>query len=257
MEILPLFKSHFSIGRSILTFDAPNENTDWSKEPDSILNLAKKAGLKSVVVVENTMGGVIEAERAAEEAGLSLYFGLILPCSHLDEYDESAIHNNVIFPKNKEGYERLCQIHTVTFWNNSENNPPFISYKQLGELWDNEDLKLSVPFYDSYIYKNAMGFNKCINDFSFLDKKPIYFVEDNDLPEDFIIQRKINSLNVDTLNTQTILYGGKDDFKSWQTTKIMHNRQMIMNPSIEKPELEGCGSYRFSFENFLEKRNAA
>ena len=45
MDILPLFKSHYSLGRSILTLDDEGE-AENSKYPDSIIDIARNKSLK-------------------------------------------------------------------------------------------------------------------------------------------------------------------------------------------------------------------
>ena len=48
MEIMPLFKSHFSIGRSILTLEDEEKEEN---QPDSIIDIAKDNNLKEVNLV--------------------------------------------------------------------------------------------------------------------------------------------------------------------------------------------------------------
>ena len=66
---IPLFKSHFSIGRSILTLDKPSDNRD-PDSPDSIFEIALDHGLKEVVLVEDTFMGFLQARKVASEIGV-------------------------------------------------------------------------------------------------------------------------------------------------------------------------------------------
>ena len=50
--MLPLFKSHFSTGRSILTLDSPDKFVDGG--PDSIFKLVKDNDLEEVILVEDS-----------------------------------------------------------------------------------------------------------------------------------------------------------------------------------------------------------
>ena len=54
----PLFKSHYSIGRSILNLSIVE---DSDKAEDSILLMSKKAGLEEVCLVDDSMSGFLEA----------------------------------------------------------------------------------------------------------------------------------------------------------------------------------------------------
>ena len=49
LDMIPLFKSHYSIGRSTLTFEQESER--------SIIDLATKSELKELVVVEDSLIG--------------------------------------------------------------------------------------------------------------------------------------------------------------------------------------------------------
>ena len=73
MKSIPLFKSHYSIGRSILTL----EDTEEKREnyPSSIVEIAKRNKMKSVFLVEDTMNGFLEAYKNLSEAGIKLVFG--------------------------------------------------------------------------------------------------------------------------------------------------------------------------------------
>lgn len=54
-EVLPFFKSHYSIGRSILTLEKPDDVI--SGGPDSIIKLCKDNDLKEFHLVEDSMSG--------------------------------------------------------------------------------------------------------------------------------------------------------------------------------------------------------
>ena len=71
--MIPLFKSHYSIGKSILTLDAPEKVKE--KGSDSIIDIALDAGLKQVILIEDTMHGFLEAKKRCDENNLQLIFG--------------------------------------------------------------------------------------------------------------------------------------------------------------------------------------
>jgi len=77
--MIPLFKSNYSIGKSILTLDLPEENPDESKS-DSILQIAKDNKLDKLFLVEDSMTGFLEAHKACKNLNIQLIFGLRINC---------------------------------------------------------------------------------------------------------------------------------------------------------------------------------
>ena len=55
--MLPLFKSHYSIGKSILTLNAPSEDDGGAV---SVFDIAKKHNLDKVVLVEDSLIGFLK-----------------------------------------------------------------------------------------------------------------------------------------------------------------------------------------------------
>mgnify|MGYP001428222672 CR=1 FL=1 len=101
MDLVPLFKSHYSIGRSVLTLrglDSSKEN-----EPDSIVDIAHSAGIKRVFVVEDTMSGLLEAYSNLKEAKIGLHFGIrITVCADMKTKNAESVENSckfIIFAK--------------------------------------------------------------------------------------------------------------------------------------------------------------
>ena len=74
-EVVPLFKSHYSLGRSILTLGMPEEERN-EESSDSIFDIAQEGGMKEVFLVEDTMAGFLEAYTNANELGIKLIFGI-------------------------------------------------------------------------------------------------------------------------------------------------------------------------------------
>ena len=58
MDVLPLFKSHYSIGRSILTLEDEPQAESY---PDSIINIVKDNSLKELFLVEDNMTSFLQA----------------------------------------------------------------------------------------------------------------------------------------------------------------------------------------------------
>ena len=243
--ILPLFKSHYSIGKSILTL--ANQSPEQGAA-DSIIELCASNSLEEVFLVEDSLVGFLEARKATEEKGLKLRFGLrISMTDSLQDKESSCVHKIVIFAKNSEGCKRLNKIYSFAF---TKGNCA-IDQKHLEKYWSDDDLKLVVPFYDSFVFENLLKFSSCIPDFSFTT--PTYFIEDNNLPFDKILESKVAEYCPSPVKTKSIYYKNRKDFEAFQTYKCLCARQFYKKATLENPNLDHCSSTEFSMESWLEK----
>ena len=189
-EVIPLFKSHYSLGRSILTLEKAGDTP--AQFPDSILDIAKDNNLDKFFLVEDNMSGFLQAYSNAKESGLELIFGLrISICSDMEQKDDESKSETckyIIFIKNEEGYKRLIKIYTKAAKEGFYYYPR-TDFKNLNELWNSDDLELAIPFYDSFIFNNVMGSAFCVPDFNRIT--PVFFLEDNDLPFDNLVRRRV------------------------------------------------------------------
>jgi DNA polymerase III alpha subunit len=254
-KVLPLFKSHYSIGKSILTLEISEKKNN---SPVSIFSLAKEASLKEVVIVEDNFSGFLEAFKNAKASKLKLIYGIrmYLTESIEDKTVEAECKRSkiIIFIKNTDGYNDLCKIWSVASSkglyskNNNYVKMPHIDYQNIKKLWT-KNLKLAIPFYDSFIHMNVLDCGTCVPDFSFA--KPIFFVEDNNLPFDNFILAKLNSyvksMNYETVETKTIYYENREDYIAYITARCINNRS-----TIEKPDLNHMCSDEFCFESWKE-----
>ena len=100
--MLPIFKSDFSIGKSILTLNLPKDNK--KEGSDSIFDIAISNNFEKVVLVEDSLTGFLQALKNSEALNLDIIFGLrISVCSDMNsdpketnKKDESKI---IIFAK--------------------------------------------------------------------------------------------------------------------------------------------------------------
>lgn len=250
MQTIPLFKSHFSFhGRSILTLEEPAPIT--GKSPVSVFSIAKDHGLKELTLVDDTMTGYMQAMTNASKCGVKLIFGLRLTVTaSMESKNEDSLKTDskiAIFPKNIDGQEKLYRIFSKAAKDGFYYEPR-IDYKNLAALWDNLNLKLGIPFYDSFLFKNTLSYGLCVPDFSFTE--PFFFTEDNGLPFDPIIKSKVLSYAKDdyeVFHAKSIFYYQKKDFLAYLTYKCINNRT-----TLEKPEFSHMTSDLFCFESFLE-----
>ena len=192
MKSIPLFKSHYSIGRSILTLEDVEEKRE--NYPSSIVEIAKRNKMKSVFLVEDTMNGFLEAYKNLSESGIKLVFGYrVSVCDDSTDKSKESIDTEskfVILARNDEGYKKLIKISSYAACDGFYYQPR-VDFSVLEKHWDDEDLQLCVPFYDSFLFKNSLTFAVCFPKFEFT--KPVFFVEDNDVPFDYIIKKKVES----------------------------------------------------------------
>lgn len=254
---IPIFKSHYSIGKSILTLDPPKEEQS-NEGPCSVFDIVKKNQLKQLVLIEDSFIGFLQAQKVCKELDVQLIFGIRFDVCD-DALDEEVIKNSkcnhkvIILPKNGDGCRNLNKIYTEskTKYNN------FLDMKVLESLWDEDSLSLVIPFYDSFLHKNISSFNSCVLNFSFT--KPTFFIEDNGLPFDYLILNKIvnycGANNFETEKVQSIFYENKEDFSAYLTYKLICSRCSYAGrqSSLEKPNLDHLGSDEFCWESYTDK----
>lgn len=252
MQSIPLFKSHYSIGKSILTLE-DNEKQNPNK-PSSIIEIAKRNKMDSVFLIEDSMNGFLEAFQNCKNNDIKLVFGLRLTvCEDSSVKDKDSVSKEskyVILARNEQGYKRLIKISSDAA---SEGfyYQPRTDLSKIKSFWSDKDLQLCVPFYDSFLFNNTLTFSLCFPDFSFT--KPVFFLEDNDIPFDYLIRKKVlnyckdNKLN--TLDTKSVYYENKEDFKAYLTFKCINNRT-----TLENPRFDHLCSNEFSFESWKEQQ---
>jgi DNA polymerase III alpha subunit len=223
--MIPLFKTHASIGRSILRIE-------------DVKRIADENEFDEVYLVEDTMVGFPEAFRTFGE---KLRFGYRFSIYNDDESDESE-SKMIVFADGDQGYKDLCSLYTRSFG------------EKLKTPWDEyRNLKFAVPFYDSFLHKNLVGFTNCMPNLP----KDIYFLaEDNGLPFDGILYSKVKDFaekNAYSLTkVKSIYYENKEDVEAFQTYKCICNRQPGRQASLSNPRLDHFGSDRFCVEAWKE-----
>jgi DNA polymerase III alpha subunit len=248
--MVPLFKSSYSIGKSILTLDKSVPGG-----PDSIIDICLEHGLKKLILVEDSMTGFMKAFNACQNAGIHLIFGLRVNCvNSIDDEVQNSSHKVVIFAKSDAGCKALNNITSE-----AKSNPlEAIDCKFLNKNWS-EELDLFIPFYDSFLFKNNTSLANCIPDFRAM--KPSFFVERNGLPFDRMMEEIVRNYCKDKYKmvlAKSIYYKNKSDIEALQTYKILCTRNFGKPASLNRPQLDHFGSDEFSFESYLEhaKRTA-
>jgi DNA polymerase III subunit alpha len=250
-KVLPLFKSHYSLGKSILTLEEPVDKKGKPVE-NSIFHLLKTNNLDTLVLVEDNVSGLLQASKVADESKIKLVFGVrITVVEDMLEKGEEAlkkIAKYIVFVKNPAGYKRLIKI-----WSSAAKEgfyyEPRIDFKTLQSLWDDKNLMLAIPFYDSFLYLNSYESHIHVPNFNFT--KPVILSEDNNMPFDDMLAEKVQKFakdnKLDLIPAQSIFYNEHKDYLAYITFRCIHNRT-----TIEKPELQHMASNEFCFEKWIK-----
>jgi len=249
-EIIPILSSCYSIGKSILNCDKPEEIVD--NKPVSVFSICKKHNIKDLYLVEKSLTGLIEAYENSKENDINLRFGYkVSICQDILDKSEKSLETEsriIVWLKNSEGYRDLIKISSFAnvdgFYYQGR-----IDYKNLKRLWS-DNLMLSIPFYSSFLHNNALKGHRCLPDFGPI--KPNIFIANHILPFDPLIEKlhkdyaKENSLEV--LNISNVYYYKRQDWPAYCVFRAISERSTFNCPNIDH-----FGSDRFSFEDYLEK----
>jgi len=228
--VIPLFKSTFSIGRSLLRVE-------------DLIEIAEGDDVKKMILVEDNFYGFRVINQAFLNAEIPMVYGVRLPVvqSNLSEKPSKL----VFFPKNNRGVRVVRNLYTKCF--TSEGECLHLSDLEKGEL---DEVSVGVPFYDSYIFNNIFNFGLC--DLSLDDFDHFYMEEDNKHPFDFQISSALKKLKVKTEKSKSIYYRNKDDFEAFQMYKAVCSRKQGRVPTFSNPRLNDFCSNEFCYESYLE-----
>lgn len=248
MNIIPIFRSTYSIGRSILTLDS--EGSSKPNYPQSIIDLCKAGGIKDCFLIEDNYSSFPEAYSNCKKAGLNLRYGIrFTVCDDINKKDEESLvneHRVIILAKNSKGEKQLEKIWskaaTTGFYYNAR-----LDYNSIKELWT-DDLQILMPFYDSFIHRNLLYFSTIVPLFEFT--KPYFCVEKgHELPFDHLIENAVldycSKYNHKILNTFTIYYPDIQRFKAFTVRKCVDSRT-----TISRPQLDHYSSDKFGFDTW-------
>lgn len=224
----PLFKTHFSIGKSILRLD-------------DVERIANENQINEIYLVEDSMTGFPEAFRLFGER---LRFGLRLSIFNDDESPDSE-SKILAYPDGDEGCRELYKLHTESF--EKKIKTPWLDYK---------NIKFCIPFYDSFLHKNLTGFANCM---PWLPDEIDFIIEDNNLPFDFLLKEKVEQYVATSpkkaiKKAKSIYYENREDVEAFQTYKCICNRQPGRQASLSNPRLDHFGSDRFCVEAWKEDK---
>tara|TARA_R100000008_G_C3574615_1_gene164386 strand:- start:792 stop:1547 length:756 start_codon:yes stop_codon:yes gene_type:complete len=250
MSVLPLFKSHYSLGKSILTLESPE--SVYPEGPDSIIKICKDNEISSFFLIEDNMSSFLQAYKNSCLENIKFNFGLRLTvCNDMEAKNQDELTKSckyVIIANNDEGYRKLIKIYSLASQRGFYYEPR-IDFKNLKYIWSEKDLTLCVPFYDSFLHKNSLHDHICQPDFDFTS--PVFMDEDNDNFIDILIKNKIRDFCKDkyeVLDAKSIFYHKREDFKAYLTFRCINQRT-----TLDKPNFDHMTSREFCFESWKEK----
>ena len=238
--MLPIFYSQYS-GKGLFVYDPPDKAAKNHKQ--SIAALCLKHDIKQPIVVDSKMTGVMELYQNFPPLGLNPIFGWQCRFIHDLNAENSDWHKVIVFIRNNQGYRDLIKLHNRT----NIDNGGFVTPEDLKKYWT-ENLKLAIPFYDSYLFKNILYGTACSHEFG--DIPHVFFYEKNGLPFDTLVASQITG---DKILVKSVYYENEDDFKTWLVYRCClnySNKGKIRN--LESPMFDHCHSHEFSFESYLK-----
>lgn len=247
--MIPLFTSNYSIGSSILTLDSP-EDSPPENYPYSIFQICKDSSIKDLFLVESNLSGFVKALKNSRESGVNLNFGLkLIICNSIEKKDSESLSSEfkiILFAKNDEGYKKLLKIYSIAATEGFYYRPR-LDLSVLKKIWDENSLLLAHPFYSSFLHRNLMHLSNCNPDLEFVKEK-FFFIEKNDLPFNFLIEKAIDIFTgkneSEKVLTKSIYYRKPSDFVNFVANKAIHNRK-----SLNSPGEDHLGSSQFCFED--------
>ncbi len=266
MNILPIFKTHGSLGKSILMTYGEKEAekdkdgktliTEWpisESGPISIVGIIKKHKLENITIIDDTF---LSFPQIYKELGkiTNVVFGINLIVAQ-DAKDKSEKSQKTeskisILMKNSDGYKDLLRIHNLI--HTSEDYFYYhyrCDWNILKELWT-DNLALIIPPYDNFIHLNSFTDYNCIPDFGKI--KPIMTIARMELPIDDLLSEVIKkyALNnkFDLQEVHPVYYYKDSDIKAYMNYRCINGRAQF-----SKPEINGFCSPYFSFEAYCRK----
>lgn len=247
-NILPIFTSHYSIGKSILTLaqaeDKINENY-----PISIFSIAKKNNLKEIFLLETSFSGFVEAYNNSNDCNIPFRYGIkLLVCNDINDKSNDSLKSESkvnIWIKNTNGYSDLVKIYSLAATEGFYYEPR-IDWKTLEKMLT-ENLILTIPYYDSFIFNNNFKRHNCLPSIDFSN---IYFhIENHELPFTNLLKNQIEKFSNNIINSHTIYYYQESDIEAYMTFRCATNPER--RTLLTEPNLEHFGSNKFSFQSYL------
>jgi DNA polymerase III alpha subunit len=252
MKTIPIFRSSSgSTSKSILTPN-PAEKEIRENQQVSIPTIAQVHNLETTLVIDEDFTAFQDLYKNLNAIKKQFYFGVsLIVCNDMSDKSQESLlteHKVNILMKNSEGYNDLIQLFNKASIEGFYYRPR-IDSENLKKYWT-DNLKLCVPFFDSFLYNNSLvqGSN-VVPDFGKI--KPIFFVENHALPFNEQMKVRVEEYcrkgKFEIQKTHSCYYYSQKHAEHLMVLKCIRKRS-----HMEKPNLDAFSTRDFSFESFLE-----
>ncbi len=258
-NIIPIFKTDGSLGRSILTSSIPQNGgkDDLELREDStisIFSIVNEFKLKELLVIEDSFLSFPTLYKNSKRFDTKLIFGLnFMLCNDVADKTEKSFASECkisVVMKNSNGYKDLIKLHDAI--NANVDNFYYIcrgDYNILQNNWT-DNLELIIPPFDNFIHKNYLLNGNCLPQFGAI--KPTLTYASMELPWNEILNKKTidyaKNNNIQLKEVHPVYYYKSSDFKAYCIFRAINNRAKFPNPNISY----FC-SDMFSFEQYCKK----
>lgn len=251
-NLYPIFTTHYSIGKSILTADSPEEILETS--PVSVFSIAKTHKLDTIYILDDNFSGYVELYKNACDNKIKLCFGLqLIICHDINDKSEESFKTESkvnLWILNLQGYKDILKIYTKAA-TDGYYYIPRIDWKSLNELLTN-NIAVSIPFYDSFLYNNNFKGGNCI---PIIPKNTKFHIEKHELPFDNILQQMVEKYidinKFEAIESSQCYYYNKSDIDAYTVFRCATSNSFGKKQLITEPQIDHFGSNCFCFEHYL------
>lgn len=254
-NIIPIFKSNASLGRSILPAEKPS---DKQSKKDylpivSIYDIVKNYALKDVCIFDDSFLSFPSIYKDFRDLAKVIYGINYVVCQDVkDRSDESRKTESkiTVYMKNSNGYRDILNFNNEIC--GKEENfyyQPRVDWKMMNRLWT-DNLGLVIPAYDNFLHNNLFSNFNCIPDFGKI--KPVFLYANMNLPFDSFLSNEIKkyatSNNFESNECHYVYYYSRDDYEAYMNFRCIDNRSKFSDP-----RLEYFSSDEFCWESYCNK----
>lgn len=205
--------------------------------PKSAISVVHDLNIKTLWNVESKFTSFFEAVQNCKAANLKYRFGIKFRVGDKEGEGVDTVnteHKIIVFANGDAGYNDLATLFSSSKSYDSYNR---LDNETLKKYWTS-NLKLVIPFYDSYLFNNNLKFGNCLPDFP--TTEIIYCVENNFLPFDKKMDKIVRAASSNILEAQTCYYTNSEDYK-----KFLTYRCMLAGTTFNKPNMDNMYSNNF------------
>ncbi len=248
-DIVPLFSSAVSLkDGGLFTVEKAGVAAKAGRTHGavSLCDLAKEHGLKQLHLVDDRFANFFALQKNLKDIGCQLVFGLKMTVADdISDKSEASLktESKVVIWMNGDGgmdYQTLIDFQTVAAQQGFYYQPR-IDWKVLKAGW-HKDLILSLPFYSSFLARNALSFASIVPD---LPVEPLLLREvDQRMPADDLLDDALARYSAATgaqiQQVKSVYYRNREDARAFQAWRCLLNRTSHDKPNDSMVSREFC-----------------